>query len=185
MKIKKKLTRKQRAILQSNAAKNKIPTIKVDTGDEVVLGTISGTFDTQIETVSKVDTPLEDAGDVLQLPQNALVAMRRSGGFVFRSDEVVAYADGKVTHRDSGFGSVAKPAEVGTLTEAQLAQINKALAPDTFTAFEATMAPVPDSYVVELAAQVGPEVKCGEVAELFATEPARSIIRLLTMFIPL
>lgn len=184
MKIKKKLTRKQRAILQSNAAKNKTPTIKVSTGDDAVLGTIGGAFDTKIET-PKADVPSEAMSDVLHLPQNALVAMRRSGGFVFRSDEVVAYADGKVTHRNSGFGSVAKPAEVGTLSEAQLTQINKALAPDTFTAFEATMAPVPDSYVVELAAQVGHEVKRGEVAELFATEPARSMIRLLTMFIPL
>jgi hypothetical protein len=39
--------------------------------------------------------------------------------------------------------------------------------------------------VVELAAQVGHEVKRGEVAELSAAEPACSIIRLLTMFIPL
>lgn len=185
MKTQKKLTRKQRAALQSAAAKKKniqAPPIAPAQPDDVVLGTLNGSADSTLDQTS--GPVLTSADDLLGLPKGAVVAIRRSGGFVFRSDEVTAYADGSVTHRNSAFGSVAKPAQAGTLTEAQQTQLRQLLDPQTFTAFTATMAPVPDSYVVELAAQVGAEIKRGEVAELFATEPARSIIRMLTMFIP-
>lgn len=68
--------------------------------------------------------PLEDPqADRLLLPRGALVAMRRSGGFKFRSHEVVVYRDGRVNYDDGREG----PRTVWTLSDAELAELRRAL----------------------------------------------------------
>ena len=68
--------------------------------------------------------PLEDPhADRLTLPRGALVAMRRSGGFKFRSREVVAYRDGRVNYDDGQAGS----RTVWTLDDAEMAELRRAL----------------------------------------------------------
>src|SRR5689334_17244674 len=63
-----------------------------DTSSSDVLGRLpAGPYDTGLK-VNQPPTPAQPAqADTLRLPRGALVAMRRSGGFKFRSRVVVVY----------------------------------------------------------------------------------------------
>jgi len=94
--------------------------------------------------------PLESAqADTLRLPRGALVAMRRSGGFKFRSREVVVYRDGRVNYDDGESG----PRTVWTLSDAELAELRRALDQAGFAKLPAGGRQNPDAFAYEIVAR--------------------------------
>ena len=94
--------------------------------------------------------PLESGpADTLKLPRGALVAMRRSGGFKFRSRAVVVYRDGRVNYDDGESG----PRTVWTLGEAEMAELRGALDQAGFAQLPAAGRQNPDAFAYEIVAR--------------------------------
>ena len=94
--------------------------------------------------------PLESAPvDTLKLPRGALVAMRRSGGFKFRSRAVVVYRDGRVNYDDGENG----PRTVWTLSEAEMAELRGALEQASLAQLPAAGRQNPDAFAYEIVAR--------------------------------
>ena len=94
-------------------------------------------------------TPESAPADTLRLPRGALVAMRRSGGFKFRSREVVVYRDGRVNYDDGENG----PRTVWTLSDAELAELRRALDQAGFANLPAAGRQNPDAFAYEIVAR--------------------------------
>jgi hypothetical protein len=94
--------------------------------------------------------PLEAApDDTLKLPRGALVAMRRSGGFKFRSRTMVVYRDGRVNYDDGESG----PRTVWTLGDAEMAELRSALAQAGFARLPVAGRQNPDAFAYEIVAR--------------------------------
>jgi hypothetical protein len=94
--------------------------------------------------------PLEDSpADTLGLPRGALVAMRRSGGFKFRSREVVVYRDGRVNYDDGESG----PRTVWTLSDAEMSELRRVLDQASFAQLPAAGRQNPDAFAYEIVAR--------------------------------
>jgi emfourin len=93
--------------------------------------------------------PESAPADTLRLPRGALVALRRSGGFKFRSREVVVYRDGRVHYDDGESG----PRTVWTLSDAELAELRRALNQAGFAKLPAAGRQNPDAFVYEIVAR--------------------------------
>ena len=123
-----------------------------------VLGTLS---DDPYDSGLKVNQPLASApgdppprpesspADALKLPRGALVAMRRSGGFKFRSREVIVYRDGRVNYDDGE----SAPRTVWTLSDAELAELRRALDQADFAKQPAAGRQNPDAFAYEIVAR--------------------------------
>ncbi len=129
-----------------------------------VLGTLSGgEYDTGLKVnppaAPAPATPAPVSADTLRLPRSALVAMRRSGGFKFRSREVVVYRDGRVNYDDGESGA----RTVWTLSDAELAELRSALDQAAWGKLPAAGRQNPDAFAYELVARPTRRVYSAEV----------------------
>lgn len=118
--------------------------------------------------VARSVPPTAEASDEerLSLPPGALVALRKSGGLVFRSREIVVYGDGRVETSAVGGGRAASAGAGHTLSGTGLAALRRALGRIDFDQLPATVGNQrPDSFVYEIAALVGGATRTAEVAE--------------------
>jgi hypothetical protein len=123
-----------------------------------VLGTLS---DAPRDSGLKVNPPApEDTpDDTLRLPRGALVALRRSGGFKFRSRLVVVYRDGRVNYDDGENG----PRTIWTLSDAELAELRHALDQAEWAKLPAAGRQNPDAFAYEIVARPARRVYSAEV----------------------
>jgi hypothetical protein len=89
------------------------------------------------------------SADTLRLPRGALVAMRRSGGFKFRSREVVVYRDGRVNYDDGESG----PRTVWTLGDAEMAELRRVLDQAKLAKLPTAGRQNPDAFAYEIVAR--------------------------------
>ena len=100
------------------------------------------------------------------MPVGALVALRKSGGLIFRSSEIVVYDDGRVETSAVGGGRAASTGRARTLGDAELASLRRAIGRIDFDQLPATTGQQgPDSFVFELAALSDGTPRRIEVAE--------------------
>jgi hypothetical protein len=94
------------------------------------------------------------------------VALRKSGGIVFRSRDIVVYEDGRVETSAIGPGRPANAGAERAISSADLASLRRALAQIDFDQLPATIGHQrPDSFVYELAALAGGKPRTVEVAD--------------------
>jgi len=98
---------------------------------------------------AQVEPPEAAPADTLRLPRGALVAMRRSGGFKFRSREVVVYRDGRVNYDDGESG----PRTVWTLGDAEMAALRGALDQAGLAKLSTAGRQNPDAFAYEIVAR--------------------------------
>jgi hypothetical protein len=111
-------------------------------------------------------SPSMPQDDALTLPPGALVALRKSGGLIFRSHTIVVYNDGRVETSRVGGGRAATSGTGHTLGSAELAALRRALDQIGFTQLPATIGQQrPDAFVYEIAALVGKATRTAEVAD--------------------
>ena len=96
-----------------------------------------------------VNPPEDSSADTLRLPRGALVAMRRSGGFKFRSREVVVYRDGRVNYDDGE----SAPRTVWTLGDAEMAELRRTLDQVGFAQLPSSGRQNPDAFAYEIVAR--------------------------------
>ena len=95
-------------------------------------------------------TPSEDT---LTLPDGALIAMRKSGGFRFTSTQITVYHDGRV---EVGKKSKDVPTSTRKLSDNELAKLYRALDGANLPELPATVGyQSPDAYAYEIAANLG------------------------------
>jgi len=124
--------------------------------------------------------PLEDApADRLRLPRGALVAMRRSGGFKFRSREVVVYRDGRVNYDDGEEG----PRAVWTLSDVEMAELRRALEQANLPKLPATAGRQnPDAFAFEIIGRPSRRAYAVEVFQGSIPESLKPLIQQLGRF---
>ena len=110
------------------------------------------------------------------LPPGALVAMRKSGGLVFRSREIVVYGDGRVERGMVG-GGQPTTAERRTVDGAQLAALRRAVGRIDLARTPPPARPGPDTFVYEIALPTGGGVREIVVADGRIPETFRPLIR--------
>ena len=123
-------------------------------------------------------TPESAEADTLRLPRGALVALRRSGGFKFRSREVVVYRDGRVNYDDDESG----PHTVWTLSDAELAELRRALDQANFAKLPATGRQNPDAFAYEIVARPARRVYSAEAFQGSIPASLAPLIQLLNRF---
>jgi hypothetical protein len=131
-----------------------------------------------------------DDGDKLDLPEDALVGMRRSGGFRFTSKSVVIYRDGRVITEGTGYGT-ARQAPSRILSDEEFAELYRALdrvrgqgsevGTDSFPGSPATIGRQnPDGYAYEIAARIGTDTYAVEVFDGSIPEQLAPLIKILS-----
>jgi hypothetical protein len=138
-----------------------------------------------------------DEDDKLALPEDALVAMRRSGGFRFTSKSVVIYRDGRVTTEGTGYGA-ARQAPARRLSDEEFAELYRALdaAQDQGSGARGQGSEVetdsipgqrftsgrknPDGYAYEIVARTGTGTYAVEVFDGSIPEQLAPLIRILS-----
>ncbi|HYP38833.1 MAG TPA: hypothetical protein VEX13_00595 [Chloroflexia bacterium] len=135
-------------------------------------------------------------GDKLTLPEDALVAMRRSGGLRFTSKEVIIYRDGRVTTEGTGYGTRQAPARI--LSDEEFAELYRALDTardqgpgirgqgsevgiDSFPGSPSTFGRQnPDGYAYEIVAKIGTDTYAVEVFDGSIPEQLSPLLELLS-----
>jgi hypothetical protein len=148
-----------------------------------ILGSLSGEpYDSELKVNQPPApvNPLEAASaDTLRLPRGALVAMRRSGGFKFRSREVVVYRDGRVNY-DDGESS---PRTVWTLSDAEMAELRRVLGLAGLAQQPAAGRQNPDAFAYEIVARPARRVYSVEVFQGSIPAPIAPLIQQLNRFV--
>jgi hypothetical protein len=98
---------------------------------------------------AQIEPPEAAPADTLRLPRGALLALRRSGGFKFRSREVVVYRDGRVNYDDGESG----PRTVWTLSDAEMTELRRVLDQVGFAQLPAAGRQNPDAFAYEIVAR--------------------------------
>jgi hypothetical protein len=124
--------------------------------------------------------PLEAVqSDRLALPRGALVAMRRSGGFKFRSREVVVYRDGRVNY-DEG---EERPHTVWILGDSEMAELRRALDQAGFAKLPASAGRHnPDAFAYEIVARPARRAYAVEVFQGSIPDSLKPLIQQLNRF---
>jgi hypothetical protein len=124
--------------------------------------------------------PLEGTqADRLTLPRGALVAMRRSGGFKFRSREVVAYRDGRVNYDDGEQG----PHTIWTLGDAEMAELRRALEQANLPRLAPTTGRQnPDAFAYEIVGRPSRRAYAAEVFQGSVPDAVKPLIQQLSRF---
>jgi hypothetical protein len=128
-----------------------------------ILGKLSDEpYDSELR-VNPPSAPAPESGsaETLRLPRGALVAMRRSGGFKFRSREVVVYRDGRVNYDDGKSG----PRTVWTLGDDEMAELRRALDQAGFAKLPAAGRQNPDAFAYEIVARLARRVYSAEALQ--------------------
>jgi len=124
-----------------------------------VLGTLSGgSYDSGLK-VNPLPAPEPGPADMLRLPRGGLVAMRRSGGFKFRSREVVVYSDGRVNYDNGESG----PRTVWTMSDTELTALHSRLDQADLANLPAAGHQNPDAFAYEIVARPARRVYAAEV----------------------
>jgi hypothetical protein len=139
-------------------------------------------------------TPRPEAsdGDKLALPEDALVAMRRSGGLRFTSKNVVIYRDGRVITDGTGYGT-ARQSPAKRLDDEEFAELYRALdtawgqgsegETESFPGQPPTSGRQnPDGYAYELAARLGTHTYAAEVFDGSIPEQLAQLIKVLSRY---
>jgi hypothetical protein len=112
------------------------------------------------------------------------VALRKSGGLVFRSREIVLYEDGRVETSALGPGRPASAGPERTLSNAELTTLRRAIAQSDFDQLPATIGQQrPDSFIYELAALAGGKPRTIEIAEGQIPTAVAPLIRQLNLLL--
>jgi hypothetical protein len=124
--------------------------------------------------------PLEDAqADRLTLPRGALVAIRRSGGFRFRSREVVAYRDGRVNSDDGE----QRPRTLWTLGDTEMAELRRALEQANLPKLARSSGRQnPDAFAYEIVGRPSRRAYAAEVFQGSIPESLKPLIQQLSRF---
>jgi hypothetical protein len=110
--------------------------------------------------------PATPEDEALTLPAGALVALRKSGGLVFRSREIVVYGDGRVGTSAVGGGRAASVGTGRTLGGAEIAALRRAIGQVDFDQLPLTTGQQPpDAFVYELAALAEGMPRTAEVVD--------------------
>jgi hypothetical protein len=116
------------------------------------------------------------------LPRGGLVALRRSGGLVFRTRAVTIYRDGRVTYDADGPGGEREQA-VWLLGDDELDELRSELEAIDWAALRyAHVRPSPDAYAYELVARVRRRLRYLEVAEGAIPEAVELLVRKLASY---
>jgi hypothetical protein len=120
--------------------------------------------------------------DRLRLPRGGLVALRESGGLLFRSREIAVYRSGKLVYRRLA-PTVAEPiTRHAPLSD--LVQLHYLLKQIDFSKLAVGGRQNPDAFAYELVARVGRAVKFVEVFEGSIPEALAPLIRELRRLMP-
>ncbi|HEX9987366.1 MAG TPA: hypothetical protein VGE45_02685 [Chloroflexia bacterium] len=140
-----------------------------------------------------------DDDDKLSLPEDALVAIRRSGGFRFTSKSVVIYRDGRVTTEGTGYGA-GRQAPARRLDDEEFAELYRALdrargqgsgardqgsevETDSFSGQRFTSERAnPDGYSYEIVARIGMDTFAVEVVDGSIPEQLSPLIKVLSKY---
>ena len=113
---------------------------------------------------SGLDIPAPPEDEPLRRPRGALVILRKSGGLMFSSSEVVVYRDGRVLTKQEGRGESRRRKTVRRLSASEVAKLiglieNARLDEPIFGSGRQS----PDVYVYEIAALHGRRTRAVEV----------------------
>ncbi len=153
-----------------------------------VLGKIpGGGFDRELEptpqSTHEAQPSQPPAEDKLELPDDALVAMRRSGGLRFTSVEVIVYVDGRVTVEGGAIPGMTEAPPARKLSDDELAALYRALDEANLQDLPAGPgAQNPDAYVYEIAARTASRTYATELSDGGIPTPLVPLIRLLTQY---
>jgi hypothetical protein len=110
--------------------------------------------------------PAVPEDDPLTLPAGALVALRKSGGLVFRSREIIVYDNGRVETSRIGGGRAASAGTGRTLSATELATLRRTLDQIDFDQLPTTTGQQrPDAFVYEIAALADGVPRMAEVTD--------------------
>lgn len=124
--------------------------------------------------------PPETTDEDLTLPPGAWLALRRSGGLLFSSREVVVYPDGRVDSATVGGGRPAGVGQPRMLTAPQLAALRRAVAGIDFgRLLPSSRRQPPDTYAYELVVREGRTTHAVEVFDGAIPEALAPLIRQL------
>jgi hypothetical protein len=119
--------------------------------------------------------------DTLRLPRGGLAAMRRSGGFRFRSRTIVVYRDGRVVYDSADPDAPAGAQETRVLTDAELAELRRLLGQISFSAQPAASGRHnPDAFAYEIVARPARRAYAIEVFEGSIPPQVASLIHQLS-----
>jgi hypothetical protein len=158
-----------------------------DEKKDSTLGAIpSGKRDAKLESKPALVSHKKSARpkiEPLQLPQGALIAFRRSGGFKFSSREIAIYLDGRVTC--SGTDLPKQPSLAQKLSDAQIAELRRRLEQVGFLRLKLSgEQQPPDSYAYEIVAQMDGKSNFVEVFDGKIPEVLAPLIQRLTKLLP-
>jgi hypothetical protein len=122
--------------------------------------------------------------EALALPDGAWLAMRKSGGLLFSSREVVVYGDGRVTGSAIGGGRPQRDAPPRRLPPAQLAALHRAVEQIDFDRLPAAGGQSRDAFVYELVARRGQTTYAADVFEGAIPEQLAPLIEQLNRLLP-
>lgn len=159
--------------------------------EEIVLGTLpEGPHDTALNAdaptraAPDAEEPPRGSDDALTLPAGAWLALRRSGGLLFSSREVVVYRDGRVATNAIGGGQSARSGAPRRLTEAQLAALRRVVEQIDFGRLPAPSGRQrPDAYAYEIVVRSGRTSHAVEVFDGSIPKPLAPLIRQLNQLL--
>ena len=123
--------------------------------------------------------------EALALPEGAWLAMRKSGGLLFSSREVVVYGDGRVTGSAIGGGRPERDAPPRRLGAAQLAALRRAVEQVNFARLPAAVGHQGrDAFIYELIARSGRATHAVEVFEGAIPEQLAPLVEQLNRLLP-
>lgn len=141
-------------------------------------------LDAEAAPASAVGEPPPGSDEELALPEGAWIAMRKSGGLLFSSREVVVYRDGRVTSTAIGGGRPARAGSPRRLTEGQLAALRRTVGQIDFDRLPAHSGRQgPDAYAYEIVARTGRASRALEVFDGSIPQPLAPLIQQLNQLL--
>lgn len=123
------------------------------------------------------------AENKLELPDHALVAMRKSGGLRFTSVEVIVHVDGTVTVEGGAIPGVPIATPARKLRDEELAALYRALSEANLQELPARSGVQnPDAYVYEIVARTASGTYAAELSDGSIPTPLVPLIRLLAQY---
>ncbi len=152
-----------------------------------------GEFDTQLHAASTPagtttpqtsghdsELPDQGTGEKLELPPGALVAMCKSGGFVFSSQCVTVYHDGRVTVDGRGWQGATQAARGGKLSSSDADELALALHAANLQGLPASTGHQnPDAYAYEISARLSRVIYSVELFDGSIPDHVKPLVQVL------
>lgn len=119
-----------------------------------------------------------------RLPRSAFVGLRKSGGLVFTSSEVVVYPDGRVAYDARGVPQKEYTRLRRVLNDGQTISLRKLLDQTNFWQATSGGAQNPDAYAYEIAARLGQRSNEIEVFDGSLPESLQPLVERLSKLLP-